>query len=316
MTTLLTFRDSVKAFCSRYDYIITPILKFILALVLFCNINDQIGYMPILQNKVVVALLSGICAFLPLEIMAGIGGVMIILNSAKVSLDATLVGLALMLIFYFGYARFSPKTGIIALLVPLCYRLHIIYALPIILGFSIGPAAIIPAVFGVILYYYGISMGELMNLLSASAAAAAEEEEAVQGYQYIMTSLVDNHLMLLIFVVFACVILVTYGIYRASFSNSWIVAFLVGGFLNVVLFLVGGVTSSVEVEIAPIFVGSLVGIVLAVVCQFGKGIVDYQRTELLQFEDDEYYYYVKAIPKLSVAESNKNVKRINSKTQN
>ncbi len=314
MTTLLTFRDSVKAFCSRYDYIIVPLLKFVLSLVLFLNINSQMGYVSILKNKLVIVLIAGICAFLPLEIMVGIGGVMIILDSAKVSLDAALVGLALMLIFYFGYARFSPKLGLISLLVPLCYSCHVIYALPIVLGFTVGPAAIIPAVFGVILYYYGIGLGELLNLLSASAATT--EEESVQGYQYIIASLMDNRLMLLIFVVFTCVILVTYGIYRASFSNSWIVAFLLGGFLNVVLFLVGGVTSSVEVEIAPIFVGSIVGVLIAVVCQFGKGIVDYQRTELLQFEDDEYYYYVKAIPKLSVAESNKNVKRINSKTHN
>jgi len=55
---------------------------------------------------------------------------------------------------------------------------------------------------------------------------------------------------------------------------------------------------------------------LAVVLQFCKGIVDYQRTELLQFEDDDYYYYVKAVPKLSVSESNKNIKHINSKTHN
>lgn len=312
MTTLLTFRDNVKAFFSRYDYILTPILKFFLATTLFWSLNNQMGYMSLLQNILLLILLSVICSFLPIEFMAGIGGVMIILHSTQVALDAALVGLALMLIFYFGYMRFSPKTGLIALLVPLCYIFHVVYALPIVLGFLMGPAAIIPAIFGVILYYYGISLGELANLL----VAATEEDETVQGYQYILTALLDNRLMLLIFIVFACVILVTYAIYRMSFSNSWIVAFLVGGFLNVVLFLVGSVMLTIEVEIAPIFVGSIVGILIAVVCQFGKGIVDYQRTELLQFEDDEYYYYVKAIPKLSIAESNKNIKRINTKIHN
>ena len=312
MTTLLTFRDNVKAFLSRYDYILTPVLKFILAVVLFWSLNNQMGYMPLLQNILLMTLLSVVCAFLPVEFIAGIGGIMIVLHSTKVSLDAALVGLALILIFYFGYMRFAPKTGVIALLVPLCYICHAVYALPIALGFLVGPAAIIPAIFGVILYYYGIGLAELNNLL----AAATEEEETIQGYQYILSELLDNRLMLLIFIVFACVILVTYAIYRASFSNSWIVAFLAGGFLNVVLFLVGSVMLSIEVEIAPIFVGSIVGILIAVVCQFGKGIVDYQRTEILQFEDDEYYYYVKAIPKLSVAESNKNIKRINTKTPN
>ena len=37
--------------------------------------------------------------------------------------------------------------------------------------------------------------------------------------------------------------------------------------------------------------------------------LDYSRTERLQFEDDEYYYYVKAVPKALVAGSDKQIKR-------
>ena len=36
--------------------------------------------------------------------------------------------------------------------------------------------------------------------------------------------------------------------------------------------------------------------------------VDYSRTERLQFEDDEYYYYVKAVPKSVITGSEKKVK--------
>ena len=32
----------------------------------------------------------------------------------------------------------------------------------------------------------------------------------------------------------------------------------------------------------------------------------------MQFEDDEYYYYVRAVPKMSVAAPNKRVKRFNT----
>ena len=38
--------------------------------------------------------------------------------------------------------------------------------------------------------------------------------------------------------------------------------------------------------------------------------VDYSRTETLQFEDDEYYYYVKAVPKVGVTLPEKQVKHI------
>ena len=37
------------------------------------------------------------------------------------------------------------------------------------------------------------------------------------------------------------------------------------------------------------------------------------RTERVQFEDDEYYYYVKAVPKMYVAVKEKQVKTINAK---
>lgn len=312
MTTLLTFRNAIKSFFGRFDFIITPIGKGIFAFLVLLLLNSQMGYFAALDNMVLLLGLAFVCAFVPIEILAGIGYVFFVLHSMKVSIDMGLLALGLVLIFYCAYMRMAPKTGIIGLLVPICYSLNIVYAIPIVLGFLVGPAAIVPAIFGVVLYYYQTGLLEVSNML----ATVTDEENAVQGYQYIIDMLVDNKFMLLTFVVFACVILVTYLIYRLSFANSWIVAFVVGGILNVVLFLVGSVNLVVEVELSSILIGSLVGILIAVFLQFCKGLVDYQRTELLQFEDDDYYYYVKAIPKLSVAESNKNVKHINSKTQN
>ena len=312
MTTLLSFRDNIKAFCCRYDYIITPVLKFILSIIILESLHKQLGYLPILGNIMLILVISGVCAFLPVEMLTIVGGIFIIAQATKVSVDVGILMLALVLIFYCGYMRFFTKTGIIVLLVPLAYSGHLAYALPIVLGFLVGPKAIIPAIFGVILYYVEDGLGELLNVLAASA----DKDEAVAGYQYILNGLIDNKQMLLTLVVFTCVILITYIIYRASFKYSWIVAFVVGGIMNVVLFLVGSLTKVTDMEISPILLGSLAGILFALIIQFGKGVVDYQRTELLQFEDDDYYYYVKAIPKLAVAESNKNIKHINSKTHN
>lgn len=44
--------------------------------------------------------------------------------------------------------------------------------------------------------------------------------------------------------------------------------------------------------------------------------LDYARTEKVQFEDDEYYYYVKAVPKMAVAVPEKRVKRITTQRAN
>ena len=42
----------------------------------------------------------------------------------------------------------------------------------------------------------------------------------------------------------------------------------------------------------------------------------YTKKEYLQFEDDEYYYYVKAVPKMSIAIPEKKVKKISSGGRN
>jgi hypothetical protein len=40
--------------------------------------------------------------------------------------------------------------------------------------------------------------------------------------------------------------------------------------------------------------------------------LDYARTERVQFQDDEYFYYVKAVPKKMVASKEKTVKHFGS----
>ena len=307
MTTLLTFRDNIKAFFARFDFILTPILKFVLAFVIFQSLDRGFGYWHAYGNGLIILALAFICAFLPSQVITGVSAVVMAIQSVKVSIDVGLLCVALIIIFYCAYMRFAPKTGIIVFLVPICFSLHLIYVLPILLGFLVGPTAIIPAAFGFVLYYYESCLSELTKVL----AAMTEDDDAISGFQYIISALLDNKEMILMIAVCALVILITYCIYRLSFEHSWIAAFIAGGFFNVVLFLAGNVMLLVDVDIISVLIGSVVGIMMACFVQFCKGIVDYQRTEMLQFEDDEYYYYVKAIPKLSVSGANKNVKHIN-----
>ena len=52
------------------------------------------------------------------------------------------------------------------------------------------------------------------------------------------------------------------------------------------------------------------------VVEFFEFNLDYNRTEIVQFEDDEYYYYVKAVPKNVIMAPEKTVKRINKQQKN
>lgn len=62
--------------------------------------------------------------------------------------------------------------------------------------------------------------------------------------------------------------------------------------------VVAGAVLSANVDILPVVLGTLVGIVAAFVVRIFMGFLDYQHTEHVEYEDDDYYYYVKAVPKL------------------
>ena len=69
----------------------------------------------------------------------------------------------------------------------------------------------------------------------------------------------------------------------------------------------------VRISLLGLVIGTAVSVLIALLVEFFVFSVDYSRTEYTQFEDDEYYYYVKAVPKMSIAVSDKQVKRINTR---
>ena len=53
--------------------------------------------------------------------------------------------------------------------------------------------------------------------------------------------------------------------------------------------------------VLSVILGGLLTVVIAWFLQFFLHSVDYTKAEKVQFEDDDYYYYVKAVPKIKVA---------------
>ena len=55
-----------------------------------------------------------------------------------------------------------------------------------------------------------------------------------------------------------------------------------------------------------------VSFLISLVLTFFFFNLDYTRIESVQFEDDDYYYYVKAVPKVTVSDSLRTVKTIST----
>ena len=77
-----------------------------------------------------------------------------------------------------------------------------------------------------------------------------------------------------------------------------------------ILQVAGSFLTDADVPVLSVIAGAAGAIVLMLVLEFFLFNVDYTRAEYLQYEDDDYYYYVKAVPKIKMTQSSRSVKTI------
>lgn len=310
MKALLEMKQHLKIFYSRFDIYLIPALKFLLAFFAFMMINAQIGFLEKVANPAVALLLALLCSFLPVNMTAVFGAVLICAHAFALSLEVFAMAAGLLLIMYILYFRVSPGYGYVLVLTPIAFLMKIPYALPLVLGLIGGPVCAVPVGCGTILYNLMYYMKNNEKMLSS-----AESDQMSSRLLYLVENVLNNKSVILTILVFAVTLMVVFAIRRMSMDYSWQIAIGAGAVVNVVLFLVGALVMKTSVAIAPLVFGTLVSLAIAFVVEFFVFSVDYSRTEYTQFEDDEYYYYVKAVPKMSVAVSEKKVKKINSRNR-
>lgn len=305
MAVLLEFKQLVQNFYLKYDIYVKAVWKFAVSLLSFLLINTKLGFMPQLRSPLVSLGLAAVCAFLPINMAVLFGALLTIVHAYALSLEICAVIAGILSVMYLLYFRISSKLGYILMLMPLCFVMGIPCAVPLLAGMLYGPAAAVPVGFGTVSYYLLTYMSGNSTSLGVSEAAG----NTVKAVSF-LGNIISNKEMFLTILAMVLTVLVVYAIRRMAVDYSWEIAILSGGVVNVVIRLLGAFLPGVTLKILSLIPGSIISIILAFVVKFFVFSVDYARTERLQFEDDEYYYYVKAIPKNTIAASEKRVKKI------
>lgn len=307
MTSLLVFKEYLKKFYSKNEVFIMPALKFLLAGVSLLVINANLGYMEKVDNVAIVLIVALMCSFLPMGFILLFAALFILLHFYALALEVAVVALALFLVMFLLYFRFSPKDTLVVLLTPLCFLLKIPYVMPLAVGLICTPTSLVSVSCGVVIYY-------LVSYVNVNAATlkAMDAGEATARFRMVIDSILGNKAMLVTVAAFAISVVIVYMIRRLSIDYSWTIAMVAGAIANMVILLMGDVLYDTNVSILGVMLGSVVSVFLAKGLQFFVLNLDYTRTEKVQFEDDEYYYYVKAVPKITVSTPTKTIKKINT----
>lgn len=307
MTALLELRENLKKIYSRNEAFILPVIKFLLGVIVLSIINGKMGYMTKLDNMAIVLIVSLLCSFLPTGFMAFFAMMFAVLHMYALSIETAAVGLVVFLLLYLLFLRFTAKEALVVVLTPVLCMLKLPYVMPVAMGLIGTPASCVSVGCGVVVYY--LLQTVITNAPTINSMGA---EEATAKLRLLIDGMLGNKAMLVMIAAFAITVIVVYLIRRMSVDHSWTIAMVAGVMIEEMILLVGDLMYDTNLSIVSALLGAVVTLIACKIIEFFRFCLDYSRTEKVQFEDDEYYYYVKAVPKMTVAAPTNTVKKINT----
>jgi hypothetical protein len=309
MMSLLVLKERLREFYAKFDIYFTPVIKFLFSYLALFMMNFYIGFMPKLTEPLIPLVLALVCSFLPYGAISFISALFMLAHLSGLSIELTLVMAVFFVVVGLLYYGFQPGDSYLLLLTPMLFVLKIPYAIPLIVGLSGSIFSVIPISCGVFLYYALLYVKQNAGVLTNNEASM----DSVQKVTQLISSLLSNKLMLVMVAAFALALIIVMIIRNLSMDYSWVIAIVLGTIVQVGAIFIGDITVDVAIPVFQLLVGLIVSVFLAVIYTFFVFAVDYTRTEYVQFEDDDYYYYVKAVPKLTISTPDVKVQKINAR---
>lgn len=306
MTKLLEMKDKIIQLYGEYETYAYPAFKFVIALVTFLIINVNIGFMDKISSFPIALILALVCCLLPQNATIWIAALVVLLDMYALSSEVALTALVLFAAIYFIYFRFSPKGSLSALLTPITFKLNIPFIMPVGAGLLGELHSVISIVCGTVVYFF--LDGIHRNSATLATAVSEENAESTSKFNVSVGQLLNNKEMFLVIAIFVLASLVVYFIRRRAIDNAWVIAIVSGIMIQVLGLFAGYLILGITGKTIVLIIGGIVSMALGFVLQFFFMNLDYARVERVQFEDDDYYYYVKAVPKKMVAVPEKTVK--------
>lgn len=305
MKQLLVIKEKIKKFVGKNEVLILPLLKFILTFLALNRISSKMGYMTKLANPAIVLIVALAGSFLPVNLTLVILALITTAHVYALSFECAILVFALFLVMFLLYFRFASKDSAGTLLVPLSFVFKVPYVMPVAMGLVGTLSSVVSVGCGVVTYY----VLHYINVNADTFSGKVPLESKMSAFKTLIDGILGNKAMIVCVVAFCATVLLVYLVRRMSINYSWFLAIVGGSILDFFMILVFGAALKADISYAGAFFGAIISIILNIILQYFCFDLDYNRTEKVQFEDDEYYYYVKAVPKNTIKLSDKNKKK-------
>lgn len=305
MFYLLEIREKIKDIYQKFSVYFNLLFKFVFSLALFFSISNSIGLDSRFTSPAISVILALVGAFVPAAILTVMALALCIVHLLQISTICVVVLILVYLIMWLLLLKYSSKFGYVFLAMPVLFVIGAPYLMPILMGMVATPVASVAIAGGTVMYYL------LKVCISVQGKGAeVDPDEILQVFRYIMNEFIGQKEMYVSIIIFVSISAIVYVIRTRKMDHASEIAVGIGSIFSIVLFLLSKLILNMDYSVAGIIVWSLVsGVIVFIVACFMR-VLDYTRTENLRFEDDDYYYYVKAVPKVKVSAFKNNVKNI------
>ena len=307
--TFLYLRAVIIKFYKQFETAFKIAFKFFIGLYLF-GAFEALGA-PISQLARINAYFSG-AALAPaafcFAVLPTTGAFFLLIfdvalkTSAHIELCA--MGFMLQISLLLFYVRLAPKESWFIVFTLIGFHYKIPYIAPMFAGLYFPLTACVPITIGVYLQFL---TPRYLSLIQTSQTAGFDFVKYPQTMGDSVKSLIDilsvDYSWVFTAFVFAMVLLIVYVVSHLTMDYSKELAVLFGSLLSAVgLCLVRVITD--EGSFSVIFYAALSCVIMLAVTFFDM-VLDYKKAERVEFSDDDNYYYVRVIPKLTVKEEKK-----------
>ena len=312
MKFLLGLRDRTESFYKKHNIVAGYIARLLFVLVVMFIYRPRIGYNELLTEIWFVLVFSAACAFIPARFLplAVIAYVSMQILTLSVGIGAAV--LCVLIILYLLYFRLNPDFVMLIIILPALAMLKV-PLLPVLVLALTMPFNSVFAVFAGQTIYYMIHYIDMNAAVFSGMTDVSELNMLgimVYGFVTYKEFLYGTAAVLAVFVF-------TYFAKKISVNRSNDMAAAAGCGIYIIVMTAfnlafGTITLT---KLVTIVAGSVVSLILAFLIENIVLPLDFSRTEFLEFEDEEYYYYVRAVPKTTMNREVVSVKQINRRVK-
>lgn len=303
-----SLQNAVREWISKREIWLLRLLNFVILLVSILVLNQSFGYAGAVSKPYFAVMFSVLGAFLPTAGVSLLLAVYLLIQMLFISTNVFLVTFVLLFICFILNVLFKAKHNVFFVLMPTLYRINLIYLTPIEAGFMGRRSEVLSVISGAVMAFY-------LREVRLHALSFKENDGSITILSLLRDNVLGNP-MFYVFVLALVVLFLSISVIHAmAFKRAWLIALVTGIVLEFLIMLAGYILTDNMQQITGLLIGNGIAFLFGLLFTLVFYDMDHSRMEKLQYEDDEYYYYVTAVPKIQFVDEQKDVKHITKETQ-